>query len=428
MRVIIANRFFSPDQSATSRMVSSLARGLAGRGFEVHVVASRQSYDGTTLYPPRGVESGAMVHRVWTTNFGRRRLFGRAVDYLTYHLSLAWRVRRLARSGDIAIACTDPPLASVTVLAAILGTGARLVNWLHDLFPEAATRLGLVNDHSHLCGTLIWLRNLSLRRAACNVTPIPAMATHLISLGIPAPSFTVIRQWSEGDAIHPVPPTENDLRREWGLEGKVVIGYSGNFGRIHEFDTLLNAASRLANRDDLAFLFIGDGQRRAFVEAEVARRGLRNVVMKPLQPVSVLAKSLSAADLHLVSLLPALEICSVPSKFYGVLAAGRPTLFVGDGDGEIARSVDRFGCGYSVRIGDDARLAQCIAELADQPALRQSMGQRARDAFEREFQESAGIDAWERVFAELGHRRPAPQPATGKALATEAAMGAPHRS
>jgi len=125
------------------------------------------------------------------------------------------------------------------------------------------------------------------------------------------------------------------------------------------------------------------------------------VLMKPLQPRERLCETLGAADVHLVSLHPELEPCSVPSKFYGILAAGRPTLFVGDPDGEIARIIARTGCGAAVRIGEDAALADGIAGLAASDGRRAEMGAIARRTFDAEFLEARGIEAWQRLLRGL---------------------------
>lgn len=400
MRVILANRFFYPDESATSRMMSSLAFGLAAQGVNVEVVASRQRHDGGAPFATYEQAGGVSFHRVPTARFGRARLLGRAADYATYHLSAGWRVRRLARAGDIVIIGTDPPLFSVTAMIALAGSRARLVNWMLDLFPEAAIELGLLRARGWAAHLLCGLRDMSLRRAQLNVAPIGRMAELLAERGLAPGNMLVMHQWSDG-SIRPIEPMDNPLRREWGVEGKFVVGYSGNFGRVHEFGTILDAAELLRHHADVVFLFIGDGQRKAWVEAEIRRRGLANVLMHPLQPRERLCPTLCAADVHLVSLLPALEACSVPSKFYGILAAGRPTLFVGDSDGEIARIIARTGCGVAVRIGEAALLADAIATLAASATQRMEMGSRARQVFEAEFNEAVGIGAWLRLLASI---------------------------
>ena len=172
-------------------------------------------------------------------------------------------------------------------------------------------------------------------------------------------------------------------------------------GRAHDFGTILDAADALKGRPDIVFLFVGGGHRRTWIKTEVARRALTNVFIQPLQPRERLAETLGAADIHLVSLLPDLEGCIVPSKLYGILAAGRMTLFVGDPDGETARTIAAGNCGITVRIGDWPRLAELIVAYAEHPGLRHAAGARARELFDTRFTEAVGIDAWESILNEL---------------------------
>ena len=128
--------------------------------------------------------------------------------------------------------------------------------------------------------------------------------------------------------------------------------------------------------------------------------------LHPYQPRELLAETLSVADVHLVSLNPALEGLIVPSKFYGIAAAGRPTLFIGAADGEIARLVDEIGCGFTVAPGDSKALMDRILQLANDPELCASMGARARAAFEQRWHEERAINHWEEVLNAAVGRTP----------------------
>ncbi len=403
MKVIFVNRYFYPDESATSRMATSLVEGLSRLGREhVHVITGRVRHDDTSkTLPKRERIGGVMVHRVWTTRFGRAGLIGRAFDYLTFHLALVWQLFRLARRGDICVVCTDPPLLSVSVLLPTLIMGARRVNWVMDLFPEVAIDLGLLRKNSIKSRLALWIRDLSFEWADMNIALTGKMAEYLAARGIPSHKRRIIHHWSDGTAIRPLPSQESSLRREWGLQGKLVVGYSGNMGRAHEFATVLDAARRLSHRLDIVFLFVGGGYHQKWIEGEVERLGLRNVLMKPLQPRERLCDSLAASDIHLVSLLPDMEPYIIPSKFYGIAAAGRPTLFVGDKDGEIARTVARAGCGAAVEIGDGEGLKREILGMAASEPLRHAMGSRARSLFEAEFSEARGLADWSRLLNDL---------------------------
>ena len=220
MKIVLLNRYFFPDESATSRMVTSLALGLVRQNWDVHVLASRCLHsDPKRSLCAFGQIRGVTVHRLWTTGFGRGTLTGRTLDYLTFHIAAAWWMLRAVRHGDVCIVCSDPPLLSVTALLPLAIRRGLLVNWIMDLFPEAATELGVVNDRSWLAGLSLRLRNLSLKAARCNVALTERMAKYL-QQALPASRFHVINHWSDGDAIRPIDPSRCQLRREWGTRGQ----------------------------------------------------------------------------------------------------------------------------------------------------------------------------------------------------------------
>ena len=150
---------------------------------------------------------------------------------------------RLARSGDVIIAKTDPPMLSVIAAPIARLKGAKLVNWLQDLFPEVAEAVGVGANPvmRALYGVMRRLRNASLRAAAMNVVLGKRMAERVAACGVPSDRITIIPNWSDGHLVRPVARAANSLREEWGLTGRFVVGYSGNLGRAHEYQTLLDA-------------------------------------------------------------------------------------------------------------------------------------------------------------------------------------------
>lgn len=381
-------------------MTSSLAFGLADLGWQVHVITSRQLYDdaGANLAGNDHFRQ-VSVHRLWSTRFGRERLVGRAIDCLSLYLSIFGSLLRLARRGDVIVATTDPPLVSVLVWLATAITGATQVNWLHDVFPEVARVLRVI-PAGFIHGMLVRLRNGSLRNAAINVAVGNRMVAYLQQQGVPADRLTVIHNWADGGSILPLARRFNPLCGEWGLGGKFVVGYSGNLGRAHEFTTILQAAEALRDRSEIVFLFIGSGHHFTFIEAEMRRRGLTNVAIRPFQPSWRLKQSLAVPDVHLVSLQPALEGLVVPCKFFGIAAAGRPTIFVGDPSGEIPRVLAEAACGVTVSVGDVDGLVQQIIALQISPALGQLRGRNARALFMQQFDRPMAIAQWAKVLAD----------------------------
>jgi colanic acid biosynthesis glycosyl transferase WcaI len=396
VKVVFVNRFFHPDLAPTGRHAADVAFDLAAAGREVHAVTSRLSYDGGQGYAAEEALHGVQVHRVWSTRFGRGSLAGRALDYASFYVSAFFALAELLDRNDIVIAKTDPPLISVVAALAARLRGARLVNWLQDVFPETAERAGMGLLAGPLGALARALRDWSLRRAEINVVLGERMAAELGRL-VPDARLRVAPNWADGASVRPMAPGASALRREWGFEGKFVVGYSGNLGRAHDGETLLAAARLLEQESGVLFSFVGGGH----YFAQLRAAGLANLQLRGYVPEDRLGESLGAADVHLVTLLPAFEGLIVPSKFYGAAAAGRAVIFVGDPDGEVARAIAAHGCGLAVAAGDAAALAAAIRELRAAPETLRSMGARARTMFDSQYDLKIGVARWRKLVAEI---------------------------
>ena len=401
-KVVFVNRYFAPDQSATSRLLTDLAARLAERGIAVSVVTSRQRYeDPHAALPPRENVAGVQVYRVDSANRGRARLGGRALDYATFHAAASLELLRRVSPGDVVVAKTDPPLISVTASYAAKWKGVALVNWLQDVFPEVAEALTPDLLPRMLAWGLTAARDRSLRRAALNIVVSEGMRERLIARGIASTRIKVVPNWADTSRITPHPAADTLTRRRYALAARFVLGYSGNLGRAHEFDTLVGAASLLRHEPRFAFLITGAGARAEALKQAVAAEGLASFVFQPFQPAAMLGDSLAAPDVHLVSLLPELEGLVLPSKLYGVLAAGRPTIFVGDPNGEIARLLRDHDCGIAVRTGDSAQLAAELRSLSDAPARVERMGVRARELALQRYTAEHAVAEWLEVLTDI---------------------------
>jgi colanic acid biosynthesis glycosyl transferase WcaI len=368
-------------------MAGDLAFHLAERGWSVEVVTSRQRYDDAAArLPRRETVNGVTIRRVWTSRFGRSFLPGRALDYATFYLSSFLALLRRSR-GAVVVAMTDPPLLSVVAVA----SSGSIVNWVQDLFPEVAESLGVLRHW----GFLRRLRDWSFRRARMNVALSEGMARRMATSG--TRHVEVRHNWADA-ALHPVARDSNPLRRDWQLGDAFVVGYSGNLGRVHEVETVISAMKALAGDDRVRFVVIGGGA--GLERMQSATAGLPNVQFRPYQPRETLSESLSVADVHLVSLQPSLEGLIVPSKFYGVLAVGRPVIYIGAREGDLARLILENELGIVIAPGDAVALREGIRELASDPGRTGAMGARGRALYAAQFAPAVALAAWERIVAE----------------------------
>lgn len=399
MKVVFLNRFYWPEEPATAQLLTDLAEGLAAGGTEVTVITSRELAGGT---PPREVRRGVQILRALGSRCTGRIPGGKALDFAMFWLTGTWRLLWVVRPGDIVVAMTDPPLAGLGASLVACLRRARLVHWVQDIYPELAMELA---GQTWLRFLRPW-RNLSWRRADRCVTLGTEMGAVLQSAGVPPGRIEIIPNWAPASLA---PPSASDVtarRSSWGLEGKFVVAYSGNLGRVHDLTPVLALADALRAATDIVFLFIGGGPLRDQIEAEALHRGLQNVHFRPAQPRQQLAVSLSVADAHLVTLKPGCEHFVFPSKFYGILAVRRPMIFIGPRTSELARTIAARGLGLVAERDEIGALAAGIQQLVGEPARRTQIDA----ALARFAREAGSVDSararWRKLLAELHPCRP----------------------
>jgi colanic acid biosynthesis glycosyl transferase WcaI len=239
MTITFINRFFHPDHSATSQMLSDLAFALAKEGYSIRVITSRLRYDDPEArLQDFEILSNVEIVRIWTTGFGRSNLMSRMVDYLSFYVSLVCSLIYRIRPKDIVIAKTDPPMLSVIVAPVCYLKGAAHINWLQDIFPEileesAQERGGLKRT---AIGLMKKLRNWTCRSAWTNIVIGSRMAEVVESWSEKQISTTEIPNWAIGDDIQPIARSSNALASTWGVTDAFIVGYSGNLGRAHDIE------------------------------------------------------------------------------------------------------------------------------------------------------------------------------------------------
>lgn len=391
--VVFINRVYPPAGGATGTMLAEMAGALVEDGWRVTVLT------GPAEHAPSSEKTGSGVHveRVGAARFTRASIWRRAWAYMSLYPALLARALQLS-SPDVIVTKTDPPM--LKVLGPLLGaaTGARTVHWAQDLYPEIAEALDVIAENGVLAGTMRRLSTWALKRHDRIAAVGRCMKERIADRGIDPATISVISNWPPS-SVSPVPHADNPFRADHALDDRFVVMYSGNLGLAHPFDGILGAAERLQQTDpEVLFLFVGDGPRKDELESAAGRRGLDNVRFLPFQPFDRLAESLSAADVHLVTMRPSAEGLVVPSKLYGALQAGRPALFLGPSGSEAARVLRENDCGTVLEPDAAADLAAAVRHWKENPD-RHSAGRRARTAVAD--QQSRSAAAFQELLASL---------------------------
>lgn len=395
--VCFLNRVYPPASGATGALLAELTPVLVDRGWRVTVLTGPAEGGARAEVTGEGVH----VERVGALSFTRESTVQRALAYASLFPAFVTRALRIS-TPDVIVTKTDPPM--LKVLGPLLGrlTGARTVHWAQDLYPEVAEGVGVIGEGGLVARTMRRLSTWALWGHDQIVTVGRCMQERLVrDRGIAAERVSVVPNWPPS-AVASVPHEENTFRAEHDLDDRFVVMYSGNMGLAHPFDAVLDAAEHLdASLPEICFLFVGEGPRKAELRTKVERRSLSNVRFFPFQPQERLAQSLSAADLHLVTMQEALEGLVVPSKLYGALAAGRPALFLGPPGSEAARVVNEHKCGTVCPHPSGSQLAEAIHEWYEHPDRRASACERARSAVaDARFDAAEDFDALLRAVLE----------------------------
>lgn len=390
MRICILNEFFFPDATGgTGTVLSSLARSLCDQhpDMEIDVLTSRHLYRGAAgRLPAREDWRGIGIARLATPCPNRLPTLLRLAANAVFALA-ALMVLLRRRPYDLLLIGTAPPILAAVVSAVKRLKGTPFVYVVYDLEPDRAVAMKVVSARNPLARLLCCFQRGWLHGAAKVVVLGRCMARHLESAYALSPGdIEVIPIGADPQEIVASSRECSRFRAQNGLEGVFVALYAGNFGRYHDFDTILDAAKQVqGRRENIVFVLVGGGAQKAHVARRVAAEDIRNVRLFDFVAADDYADLLACADVSLVTLEPGMEGLCVPSKFYSILASGRPTIAMVAPRCEVALVLAEARCGLQVAQGDAAGLVEALSFLARCPGEAQAMGLRARDVLLERF-------------------------------------------
>ncbi len=368
MKVLLLNQCFWPDVVSTAQHLTDLAVELANRGHEVTVVAGDRGYDNPSRrFPRRETWRGIKIVRISELNHGKQTRMARSLNFGSFLINCAFRLLFLPKF-DAVIALTSPPLISFVGSLFVHLKGGRFFFWAMDLNPDEAIAAGWLNQSSLTARVLQGFLRYSLQQAERIIVLDRFMKNRILEKGISEERIVVLPPWSHDDAVRYDEKGREEFRRQHDLTGKCVVMYSGNHSPCHPLDTLLEAAGKLKEREDIVFCFVGGGSEKKKVEEFARINDLRNVRSFPYRRLADLSASLSAADLHVVVMGEAFVGIVHPCKIYNILSSGSPFVYIGPEQShvvDIVRQLSGRTTTLSARHGEVDRVARFILEMAE---------------------------------------------------------------
>jgi glycosyltransferase involved in cell wall biosynthesis len=379
--LLVISQTFVPDPASVGQHMADVAVEMARRGHRVKVYTSNRGYeDPTQKYAPRENLHGAEVRRLPLSSFGKKSILTRIIGTASFMAQAFFAALLTPRLGGIFFS-TSPPLVGVVACAVGLLRRVPVAYWAMDLNPDQLIALGKVTPTSFTARFLEAVNRFILRRSNLVVALDRFMADRLRARGVPDAKLLVQPPWPHEDHIDDIDRPTNPFRQRHGLgDEKFVVMYSGNHSPSNPLKTLLDAAVRLKDDPSIQFLFVGGGLGKKEVEAYARDHSLANVKSLPYQPMSELRYSLSAADVHVVSLGEGMVGIIHPCKVYGAMAVGRPILFFGPRPSHVSDLLDGHRIGTHVAHGDVDGAVEAIRRLREMaPGQRREMGGTAQE-------------------------------------------------
>lgn len=401
MKILFVTQIYLPEMGALANRLYPLVRELAAQGHEVHIATCMPNYPAGVVFP--GYEGhrtmteqveGAMIHR--TACFTAPRNQSKLSQLRSYFSFLPAALQSGLRAGPVDVVfVTSPPLFPLLSAALLTRRSrAKLILDLRDLWPDEIVACGAGTESSLPVRVMRSLERWGYKTADLICCTTQSFVETVVGRGAPRERTMLLPNGADLELFRPLPP-DNLVAREYPLEGRFVVMYSGLLGIKHGLETLLGAAELLKNEPEILFFFLGSGARGQALQEETRRRGLTNVLFADARPVQEVPHLLARADVCVSALLPEPYLEKIISvKLFEYMACEKPVIAAQAGEG--ARRVEESEGGLVTPPGDAAALAEAIRTLHRDPERRQQMGKAGRTYVEQQYSRAE----WARRFVD----------------------------
>jgi glycosyltransferase involved in cell wall biosynthesis len=406
LQLSIITQYYPPDYAATGQLIEELALQLRQQGIKVRIFSGQPAYAFNKESAPSVERLGnLLVMRSRASRLWSNRIRGKALNGLFFFIRAGSHLLRSQNRGDVLLLPTTPPFLPVLGYLLNCFLGVDYICLLYDVYPDIAVQLKVVPSKHWLVRLWNAINLRVWRRAARVIVLSSSMGDRIVSKHPElANKIAVVHNWADPSWIVPCTKHNNWFALEQKLTDVFTVLYSGNMGRCHDMDTIIDTAYQLRH-ESIRFVFIGGGAQREACVEQLRQLGVTNCLFLPYQDKQVLPYSLTACDLALVSVKPNMASLVAPSKLYSALAAGRPIAVICEPASYLHQIVQDSHCGAAFDNGDSAGLAKFIRQLAANTDLVQQMGTAGRQYLQKHFTPEAISQQYADILREVAGRK-----------------------
>lgn len=409
-KITFVINYFYPDLASTGQLMTDLCTHLQNE-FEITVIASQPGYAGE-----KNTKKNKVFEIDYLENIKVVRLHLPAVDktskisrmkYIFSYFVLANFALIKEKRTDVIYTISQPPILGglIGTIGKFLKRSKHIYN-IQDFNPEQAAAISYTSKES------VFKVAVAIDKLNCSYADNIIVVGYDMSetlkkrfIGRKIPKHVVINNWTDEKEIVPISksdPNVNGFLKEHDLENKFIIMYSGNLGLYYDLENLIKITEHFYENRDIAFVFVGEGAVKKEMQDFVQKNNVRNVYFLPYQPKEFIKYSLNAADIHLVVNQKGIKGVSVPSKIYGVMAAGKPILGVLENGSEAQMLIDNSNCGIVLEPQDYTGIIKAIESYykMDRETLQQK-GLNGRKYLETSLRREISINKYKDVLKEV---------------------------
>jgi glycosyltransferase involved in cell wall biosynthesis len=400
-KITILCQLFYPELVSTGQTLTELAEELTLIGHAVTVYAAPPSIDPFRKTTPQHITYKTIkIERLWATHFSKLNMIGRITNALTFSFSTFFKLL-LDKENTPILVLTNPPFLGWIIAFISLLKKRKFIYLIFDVYPETAIENGLFSNTSLI--SVIWKKfnTFTFEKASKVMVIGRCMKSKIEQHVTPKNKLLLTHVWADDKGIQSSIKTPDICRNKWGLKEEFIILYSGNIGRFHDIETILYAAKKLKDRTDIVFLFVGEGHKKSWSEDYATKHHLTNCVFKTYVPREELGNLLTSANLGIVSLLETQVGLSVPSKTFGLLAAGCPILGLLPKTCEISLILNDYKCGVISPPTDTDMLIKNILHLKNTPSQLSIMSENGKKCIKDHYNLSHAAKNISEAFVQL---------------------------